>query len=195
MFSGLRAWPLFRASPPGDGPGRVPGAGAGPGSRGRGRGRGPAAKVSTLVGLAPSNHGTSVDGLTTLAQDLGLGGVFDVILGGSCEACVEQEAGSAFLAQLNSGGDTVPGVTYTVIESRDDEVVTPYSSAFLAGPAVTNITVQNQCPLDQSDHLEIAYDPVAMADMLNALDPARPVRVPCVPVLPITGPIGPVPSF
>ena len=60
---------------------------------------------------------------------------------------------------------------------------------------VTNITGQNQCPLDQADHLEIAYDPVAMADMLNALDPASPVRVPCVPVLPITGPIGPVPSF
>ena len=89
----------------------------------------------------------------------------------------------------------MPGVAYTVIESRDDEVVTPYSSAFLAGPAVASITVQNQCPLDQSDHLEIAYDPVAMADMLNALDPASPVRVPCVPVLPITGPIGPVPSF
>ena len=156
---------------------------------------GGAAKVSTLVGLAPSNHGTTVDGLTTLAQDLGLGGVFNVILGSSCEACVEQEAGSAFLAQLNSGGDTEPGVTYTVIESRNDEVVTPYSSAFLAGPGVTDITVQNQCPLDQSDHLEIAYDPVAMADMLNALDPASPVRVPCVPVLPITGPIGPVPSF
>ena len=64
---------------------------------------GGAAKVSTLVGLAPSNHGTTVDGLTTLAQDLGLGGVFNVILGSSCEACVEQEAGSAFLAQLNSG--------------------------------------------------------------------------------------------
>ncbi len=54
---------------------------------------------------------------------------------------------------------------------------------------------QNQCPLDQSDHLEIAYDPVAMADMLSALDPGSPVRVPCVPVLPSTGPIGPVPSF
>ena len=127
--------------------------------------------------------------------DIGLGGVFNVITGSSCEACVEQEAGSSFLAQLNSGGDTVPGVTYTVIESRDDEVVTPHSSAFLAGPAVTNITVQNHCPLDQSDHLEIAYDPVAMADLLNALDPGSQVCVPCVPVLPITGPIGPVPSF
>ena len=99
------------------------------------------AYVSTLVGLAPSNHG------------------------------------------------------YTVIESRNDEVVTPYTSAFLSGPGVTDITVQNQCPLDQSDHLELAYDPVAMADMLNALDPASPVSVPCVPVLPVTGPVGPVPPF
>jgi len=37
---------------------------------------GGAAYVSTLVGLAPSNHGTTVDGLTTLTQDLGLSGVF-----------------------------------------------------------------------------------------------------------------------
>jgi len=49
--------------------------------------------------------------------------------------------------------------------------------------------------LDQSDHLEIAADPVALADVLNALDPAHPVRVPCLVVLPITGPVGPVPSF
>jgi hypothetical protein len=99
------------------------------------------------------------------------------------------------LASLNAGGETVPGVNYTVIESRDDEVVTPYTSAFLTGSNVTNITVQNQCPLDQSDHLEIAADPIAMADMLNALDPAHPVRVPCLAVLPVTGPEAPVPAF
>lgn len=81
------------------------------------------------------------------------------------------------------------GVNYTVIETRDDEVVTPYTNAFLpAAPNVSNITLQNQCPLDASDHLEIASDPVAMADMLNALDPAQPVKVPCLVVLPLTGP-------
>ena len=74
-------------------------------------------------------------------------------------------------------------------------MATPYASAFLSGPGVTHITVQNQCPLDQSNHLELASDPVAMADMLNALDPASPVSVPCVPLLPLTGPVGPVPSF
>ena len=51
--------------------------------------------------------------------------------------------------------ETVPGVNYTVIETRDDEVVTPYTNAFLpAAPNVSNITLQNQCPLDASDHLE-----------------------------------------
>jgi hypothetical protein len=68
-------------------------------------------------------------------------------------------------------------------------------SAFLSGSGVTQITLQSQCPLDQSDHLEIAADPVALADVLNALDPAHPVHVPCLVVLPITGPVGPVPPF
>ena len=64
-----------------------------------------------------------------------------------------------------------------------------------AAANVTNITVNTQCPLDLSDHLEIAADPVALADMLNALDPASPVQVPCLTVLPLTGPVGPVPAF
>lgn len=155
---------------------------------------GGAAKVDKLVGLAPSNYGTTLDGFITLADLLGVRGVIDSGDTG-CEACTEQEQGSSFLAGLNAR-PTVPGVSYTVIETRDDEVVTPYTNAFLpAAPNVTNIALQDQCPLDQSDHLEIASDPVAMADMLNALDPASPVAVPCVPVLPLTGPPGPVPTF
>ena len=67
--------------------------------------------------------------------------------------------------------------------------------SLLIGGASTNITVQDQCPLDLTDHLEIGYDPVAMADMLNALDPAHPVLPPCLVVLPVTGPVGSVPSF
>jgi triacylglycerol esterase/lipase EstA (alpha/beta hydrolase family) len=156
---------------------------------------GGAPKVDKLIGLAPSNYGTTVDGVTALGQTLGLLASINGLLSAPCEACVEQEQGSSFLAALNAS-PTVPGVSYTVIESRDDEVVTPYTNAFLpAAPNVTNISVQNQCPLDESDHLEIAYDPVAMADMLNALDPAHPVTVPCLLVLPIDGPVGPVPSF
>jgi hypothetical protein len=73
-----------------------------------------------------------------------------------------------------------------VIETKYDEVVTPYTNAFLpAASNVTNILLQNQCGLDASDHLEIAYDPIAMVDMLNALDPAHPQSVPCEVVLPV----------
>ncbi len=79
-------------------------------------------ELEAAVGIA--NHGTTIDGLTTLTQDLGPSGVFNMLIGGSC-TCIEQEVGSGFLAQLNAGGDPAPGVSYTVIESRDDEVVTP----------------------------------------------------------------------
>jgi pimeloyl-ACP methyl ester carboxylesterase len=156
---------------------------------------GGAAKVARLVALAPSNYGTTLDGLTALGQALALLEPINSLLSITCEACVEQEQGSSFLATLNAD-PTVPGVSYTVIESRDDEVVTPHTNAFLpAAPNVTNITLQNQCPLDESDHLEIANDPIAMADMLNALDPAQPVTVPCLLVLPVVGPVGPVPPI
>jgi len=156
---------------------------------------GGAKKVATLVGLAPSNYGTTLDGLTALGQQLGLLDPVNKFLSTTCAACVEQEQGSAFLQSLNAT-PTVPGVNYTVIETTGDEVVTPYTNAFLpSAPNVTNITLQNQCSMDKSDHLEIANDPVAMADMLNALDPAHPVRVPCLVVLPVFGPVGPVPPF
>jgi len=143
---------------------------------------GGASKVHTLVGLAPSNHGTTLFGLSALASAFPGGSSF---LG--CTACDQQLAGSSFLQTLNAGGDTVAGPTYTVIETRYDEVVTPYTSAFLSGPGVTNITLQQQCLLDLGDHLAIIYDPIALHDVLNALNPAHATRPACVPVFPVLG--------
>src|SRR5262249_16951969 len=128
---------------------------------------GGAAKVTNLVRLAPSNHGTTLDGLVTLAGLFGRTGITNTasrstcttgVAGGVCTACVQQERGPAFLTNLTAGGDTVAGVTYTVIETRYDEVVTPYTSAFLSGPNVRNITIQNQCPIDFDGHIGIAFD-------------------------------------
>jgi triacylglycerol esterase/lipase EstA (alpha/beta hydrolase family) len=145
---------------------------------------GGAPKVHTLVGLAPSNHGTNLFGLVDLLGAFPSGSQFDSSL---CEACTQQTAGSPFLANLNAGGDTVAGVNYTVIETRYDEVVTPYTSAFLSGRKVTNITLQDQCPIDLADHLAVIYDSIALRDVLNALDPAHAVPPSCVPVLPVLG--------
>jgi triacylglycerol esterase/lipase EstA (alpha/beta hydrolase family) len=145
---------------------------------------GGAAKVHTLVGLASSNHGTTLDGLTVLTKLLPGGNMF---VATRCPACEEQEAGSAFLTKLNAGGDTVPGVSYTVIQSANDEVVTPYTSAFLTGSNVKNILLQNQCALDHGEHLSMPYDHIADADILGALDPAHSVTPACTPVWPIAG--------
>lgn len=143
---------------------------------------GGAAKVHTLVGLSPSNHGTTLDGIAVLAGFFPGAIQFTGIL---CPACEEQIAGSAFLSELNSGGDTVPGVEYTVIQTRYDQVVTPYTSAFLSG--ADNVLLQNQCILDLGDHLSMPYDHIADADVLTALDPAHPRHPLCTPILPISG--------
>jgi triacylglycerol esterase/lipase EstA (alpha/beta hydrolase family) len=130
-------------------------------------------KVDDLVGLSPSNHGTT--------------NPFASPLGPACPACRQQAAGSAFLAALNSGDESPGPVSYTNIVTRYDEVVTPYTSGFLAPDAnVTNITLQDKCPNDTSEHLRTPYDPPAIAITLDALGrpgPADPgYQPPCVTV-------------
>lgn len=135
---------------------------------------GGASKVHMLVGLAPSNFGTNLDGLTNLLADLGVLGLDTALLSITCDACVQQIQGSSFLTNLNQT-PTVPGVKYVVIETNQDEVVTPFTNAFLpAGPNVQNITLQSQCSQDASDHLSIGYDSNALQDMINALGPDTP---------------------
>ncbi len=146
---------------------------------------GGADEVGTLVGLAPSNHGTTLLGLAKIA-DL-LPWLAQTLLGSWCESCLQQVNTSTFMQQLNAGGDTVPGVNYTVIQTRYDEVVTPYRSAFLSGPNVTNIRVQDSCWLDFSEHLSIAFDHIALTHVLNTLDPAHPQRPRCSFVAPVIG--------
>jgi triacylglycerol esterase/lipase EstA (alpha/beta hydrolase family) len=133
--------------------------------------------VRNLVGIAPSNHGTTLLGLTRLL-DL-FPGLEDAI-GGSAPALTQQVAGSDFLQRLNAGGDTVPGVRYTVIATRYDQVVTPYRTQFLQGPNVRNVLVQDRCPVDISEHLAVALvDRVTFHETVNALDPAHATPATC----------------
>lgn len=128
---------------------------------------GGADKVNHLVGIAPSNHGTR--GLITPTPDAVPPATS--VGGSNCQACADQQAGSPFLTELNSIGDTVPGPAYTVISTTRDEVVTPYPSQFLAGPAqqVTNITIQDKCPADVIDHDQAPNDPVTQRLVSDAL--------------------------
>jgi triacylglycerol lipase len=150
---------------------------------------GGAAKIAKYVSLAPIWHGTNPAGLDTLsrlAAMYGLSPVVDGTFSPYFASGPQLLAASSFYTKLRSGGTpAVSGIAYTNIVTKYDELVVPYTSGIQAG--MRNITVQDQCGLDFSDHLQIAADPVAAADVLNALDPAHPRPVPCRLVLPFVG--------
>ena len=132
-------------------------------------GLGDATQVHAFVGLAPSNHGSDADGLVPVFARLFGPSVYSFPSSSGCPACGEQEAGSPFLQALDRHPDAA-GVNYYVIESNRDEVVTPYNSAFLpATDNAQNVTLQTQCPTDQTEHVGIIYDPVALQDVMSAL--------------------------
>jgi hypothetical protein len=56
-----------------------------------------------------------------------------------------------------------------VEQTTHDEVVTPYTNAFLSGANVTNITIQNQCPKDPVGHIGMFEDSPVMQNVLNQL--------------------------
>ena len=125
--------------------------------------------VEDLVGLAPSNHGTTVSG------DGGSGSTQ------GCEACDQQQAGSEFLEELNNPDETPGDVDYTQVVTRYDEVVVPYTSGFLTGARSTNIPLQDYCAANTAEHLTIPMDRQAVAWVLHAFgqegpaDPDAPI--------------------
>ncbi|MCR3747868.1 Lipase (class 2) [Lentzea californiensis] len=148
---------------------------------------GGAAKVHDVVGLAPTSHGSDAAGLDRWIWSLlqvfpALRGLVDA----TDPAALQQLRGSPFMELMNSTPDTVPGVRYTTIATRYDGIVTPYRSQFLDGGR--NVVVQDLCVNDFVDHLALAFDHVALREVLNALDPPSARAPDCSrPVLPLTG--------
>jgi triacylglycerol lipase len=148
-----------------------------------------AAKVAHMVGLAPVVHGTDTAIGSALIGELltafGLSSSDASAVAAGCQSCAEFAPNSSFTEALDAGGVAVPGVIYTQIMTRYDELVVPYTNGMVVAPNSTNIVVQDQCALDFADHVALAADPVAAQDVLNALDPATAQPVPCVPVAPV----------
>ncbi|MFJ1655287.1 esterase/lipase family protein [Streptomyces sp. NPDC088337] len=141
---------------------------------------GGAAKVNALVGIAPDNHGTTLSGLTNLLPYFP--GASD-LLKAATPGLADQITGSALLTKLNEGGDTVPGVHYTVIATKYDEVVTPWRTQYLTGSDVRNVLLQDLCAVDLSEHVAIGtIDRIAFHEVANALDPAHATATTCASV-------------
>lgn len=135
---------------------------------------GGAAKVANVVTLGATNNGTTLNGIGTLGRtinDLGVDILGPLALGVGVSG-TQQIYNSPFLKNLNSGGVYALGdIRYTIVGTRYDEVTTPYSSTFFPkGTKNTrNITLQDGCPQDTSDHFSMSYSPRATSIVLRAL--------------------------
>ena len=100
-------------------------------------------KVRHLVGIAPSNHGSTLDGLSGIGTFLGI----TALLGRGTPSLADQAQGSAFMKKMDTcpfglpAADICAGdpVKYTVIQTTQDRIVTPYTHSLdprTAGPKV-----------------------------------------------------------
>ena len=142
---------------------------------------GGADKVSQLIGIAPSNHGTDVNYAAYALTLPVLGPLLTGLLSATLPALEQQSITSPFQQIVYGNGDTRPGVLYTTIVSTYDEVLTPYTQQFLDGPNVTNIVVQDQHPGFMGGHLSVLVNPAVwsyVSDALEANPAANPLWAP-----------------
>ena len=137
--------------------------------------------VHRLVGIAPSNTGTTFSGFLTLYMLLPNG---RALLRAFSPAGEQQMVGSPFIGELNAGDPTPGDVRYDILVTKYDQVITPYRRSFLEGASAW--TVQQGCPLDLSEHLSLVASPRAMTKVANLLDGGQR-RLPCRVHLPFLG--------
>jgi len=153
----------------------------------------PAGLVTKVIAITATNHQTTLSGLTKLGDVLGLKGFgFNVLNLIAMPSATQQAVGSnaPFYTNLNGKGETRPGIAYTNIATKYDEVVSPYTQAFItagAGATVDNITLQNVCAIDLSEHVSASYSRNVAQIVLNKLDPDHPHAIKCYAQAAITG--------
>ncbi|HWD02880.1 MAG TPA: lipase [Amycolatopsis sp.] len=148
--------------------------------------------VDNYIALAATNHGSLV-----------VNGMCPAVVG-CAPALWQQTYNSHYVQAMNSYQETFPGISYTDIYTRTDEFVQPNltnngtTSLHGGGGAITNVAIQDICPLDvASEHLAVGiYDPAAYAIAMDALthpgppDPARVSRGVCTqPFMPGVDPV------
>ncbi len=124
--------------------------------------------VDDVIGLAPTNHGTT--------------GALEGCLAKGCRpAEAQQAASSAFIAALNSGQETFPGISYTNVYTHNDQTVLPNlddtgSSSLHGGDGlITNVAIQDICPRAVSEHILLgAIDFIGFALVRDALSHPGP---------------------
>jgi triacylglycerol esterase/lipase EstA (alpha/beta hydrolase family) len=140
--------------------------------------------VDDDIGFAASNHGT-----TTAALPCSFG---------CSPADWQQSNTSQFIKALNSYQETFPGISYTEVYTHTDEIVQPNSndsgssSVHGGGGEITNVAIQQICPLDLSEHLALGtQDNTAYALAIDALSHSGPANPAAIPSSVCTDPLMP----
>ncbi|MEJ4100504.1 alpha/beta fold hydrolase [Corynebacterium mastitidis] len=138
-------------------------------------------RVRKVIGVSPSHHGTTLSGFGSLGLKVekrwpGLRALIKKTLG---DAALDQLIGSEAMNHINRLGDTMPGVDYTTLCTRFDEIVTPWRNQFIEESphaTVRNVLIQEGAVRDFSDHLAILYSPRVIDLILEELDPTGEYR-------------------
>lgn len=120
------------------------------------RDQGFAGKVRHFTAVAPSVRGTTSEGALRMNQ------------ANTCPACADQFHQSTFIRTFLSKPVTVPTVTYTVVATRDDWIVTPPENQLINEANVRNVMVQDRLNGKTISHVGMVYDPDAV-ELIAAL--------------------------
>jgi triacylglycerol lipase len=122
-----------------------------------------ARKARRVVTLGSPYHGASI-----------AAGAAGFVPGACPPACQQLVPGSSLLTGLDaSGAPTRP--RWMSVWTTDDQVVTPPTSARLAG--AVNVPVQSICPAERISHDQLPDNPVVTQIVLQAIGPG-PLRAP-----------------
>lgn len=142
--------------------------------------QGISSSIDKVVAIAPPTHGTSFGGLQNIGDTLGAQFLYNTVLNTfGCLACDQLLTNGTAVNTLNNGPIAQPGVAYTVMTSKYDELVTPTSTSFVNEPGVVNEYVQDFCPNDPVGHIGEAYDSNVWNLIENALDPGNAKTFTC----------------
>lgn len=130
-------------------------------------------RTDRVVTLGGTNHGTTMMGISDLLpvwEAPTVANMASVLLS---QAAMGQLVGSPVQKYIESLPETMPGVKYTIITTKDDNTSTPYYASFLeAGPRaeVSNIVVQDVCMVDHRiGHNDLTTDPIPASLVIKGL--------------------------
>jgi triacylglycerol esterase/lipase EstA (alpha/beta hydrolase family) len=128
--------------------------------------------IQRVFAIAPPTHGTtflSLYNVTDVSPQLTRPLVDTIAKTVGCAACSNLLPNGDAVAELTDGPIAQEGVSYTVLTSKNDQLVVPTTTSFVYEPGVRNLYVQKFCPQDPVGHIGEAYDPNVMELVRNAL--------------------------